>query len=111
MNVFRIAVILLATTIFASPAIASRLFGPSIKHQGAVEAAAAEVELRVATPDYTLLPSLAAKITDTMEMPTFTLDLFDDGDEAANAEHRFGLIDRHGIKRPAFQVLSKLGQP
>jgi beta-glucosidase/6-phospho-beta-glucosidase/beta-galactosidase len=32
-------------------------------------------------------------------------DLFDDGDVAANAEHRFGLIDRAGVKRPAFQAL------
>jgi hypothetical protein len=32
-------------------------------------------------------------------------DLFDDGDVAANAEHRFGLIDRAGVKRPAFEAL------
>ncbi|MEJ0039308.1 MAG: hypothetical protein WDO68_25180 [Gammaproteobacteria bacterium] len=32
-------------------------------------------------------------------------DLFDDGDEAENTEHRFGLIDRAGTKRPAFQAL------
>lgn len=31
-------------------------------------------------------------------------DLFDDGDTAANAEHRFGLIDRSGVKRPAFHA-------
>ena len=30
-------------------------------------------------------------------------DLFDDGDTATNTEHRFGLIDRGGVKRPAFQ--------
>jgi polysaccharide biosynthesis protein PslG len=33
-------------------------------------------------------------------------DLFDDGDAAANAEHRFGLIDRAGLKRPAFQAVA-----
>jgi polysaccharide biosynthesis protein PslG len=32
-------------------------------------------------------------------------DLFDDGDAAGNAEHRFGLIDRAGVKRPAFQAV------
>jgi hypothetical protein len=81
MNISRTAVIIVAivaTAIFASPAIASRLFGPSITPRRAVEAAAAEVTVRVATPDYALLPSLAAKTTDTMERPTFTLDLFDD---------------------------------
>lgn len=79
MNLFRtVVIIIVATGIFAPPAIASRLFGPSIKHPGAVESTAAEVTLRVATPDYALLPSLAAKITDAMERPTFTLDLFDD---------------------------------
>ncbi len=34
-------------------------------------------------------------------------DLFDDGDVAANAEHRFGLIDRAGVKRPAFEALGR----
>jgi beta-xylosidase len=33
-------------------------------------------------------------------------DLFDDGDDASDKEHRFGLIDRAGVKRPAFQALS-----
>ncbi len=33
-------------------------------------------------------------------------DLFDDGDNAANTEHRFGLIDRAGAKRPAFQAVA-----
>jgi hypothetical protein len=41
-------------------------------------APASEVSVRFATPDYTLLPSLAAKATDTTGNPTFTLDLFDD---------------------------------
>ena len=35
-------------------------------------------------------------------------DLFDDGDNAANAEHRFGLIDRAGTKRPAFEALANV---
>jgi hypothetical protein len=35
-------------------------------------------------------------------------DLFDDGDAATNAEHRFGLIDRTGVKRPAFQAVMGL---
>ena len=35
-------------------------------------------------------------------------DLFDDGDDAANTEHRFGLIDHAGAKRPAFQALAKV---
>lgn len=33
-------------------------------------------------------------------------DLFDDGDDASDKEHRFGLIDRAGVKRPAFQALA-----
>jgi hypothetical protein len=33
-------------------------------------------------------------------------DLFDDGDNAANTEHRFGLIDRAGAKRPSFEALA-----
>lgn len=32
-------------------------------------------------------------------------DLFDDGDDASNKEHRFGLIARDGKPRPAFQAL------
>lgn len=35
-------------------------------------------------------------------------DLFDDGDDVANVEHRFGLIDRAGAKRPAFQALANV---
>jgi hypothetical protein len=31
-------------------------------------------------------------------------DLFDDGDDAANKEHRFGLITRAGVRRPAFEA-------
>jgi hypothetical protein len=42
-------------------------------------------------------------------------DLFDDGDDAANKEHRFGLISRAGQKKPAFQALievrARLAQP
>jgi hypothetical protein len=34
-------------------------------------------------------------------------DLFDDGDNATDKEHRFGLIDRAGVKRPAFQALAE----
>jgi polysaccharide biosynthesis protein PslG len=33
-------------------------------------------------------------------------DLFDDGDNASNTEHRFGLIDRAGTKRPALHALA-----
>ena len=33
-------------------------------------------------------------------------DLFDDGDDASNKEHRFGLISRAGVKRPAFQAMA-----
>ena len=33
-------------------------------------------------------------------------DLFDDGDNASNTEHRFGLIDRAGVKRPAFRAVA-----
>jgi polysaccharide biosynthesis protein PslG len=36
-------------------------------------------------------------------------DLFDDGDDASNKEHRFGLISRKGVKRPAFNVLRREG--
>jgi polysaccharide biosynthesis protein PslG len=32
-------------------------------------------------------------------------DLFDDGDDDSNKEHRFGLISRGGVKRPSFQAL------
>jgi len=78
MNVSRTAVIFVAAAIFASPAIASRLFGPSVLPDRTVKATAAEVMVRVATPDYALLPSLAAKTTDTMGTSKFTLDLFDD---------------------------------
>jgi hypothetical protein len=35
-------------------------------------------------------------------------DLFDDGDDAADKEHRFGLITRDGTKRPAFQALPEV---
>ncbi len=58
--------------------MASRLFGPSVTPKRTIMAPASEVSVRVATPDYTLLPSLAAKATDTTGNPTFTLDLFDD---------------------------------
>jgi hypothetical protein len=37
-------------------------------------------------------------------------DLFDDGDDGANKEHRFGLITRSGAKRPAFEAARSLGQ-
>jgi len=33
-------------------------------------------------------------------------DLFDDGEDALNKEHRFGLISQAGVKRPAFQALA-----
>jgi hypothetical protein len=33
-------------------------------------------------------------------------DLFDDGDDDSNKEHRFGLISRGGVKRPAFQAVA-----
>jgi hypothetical protein len=33
-------------------------------------------------------------------------DLFDDGDDNANKEHRFGLITRSGAKRPAFRAVA-----
>lgn len=32
-------------------------------------------------------------------------DLFDDGDDAQNKEHRFGMLARNGTPRPAFQAL------
>ena len=35
-------------------------------------------------------------------------DLFDDGDDASNKEHRFGLISRAGVKRPAFHALEEV---
>jgi hypothetical protein len=35
-------------------------------------------------------------------------DLFDDGDDAKNKEHRFGLIARDGRARPAFQALTDM---
>ena len=79
MNISRTTTIaLLAAVVFAPPAVASNLFGPSITPKRVVEATAAEVTMRIATPDYTLLPALAAQATDTTGMPTFTLDLFDD---------------------------------
>ena len=79
MNIFRTTTIaLVATVLFASPAMASRLFGPSVTPKRTIMAPASEVSVRVATPDYTLLPSLAAQATDTTGNPTFTLDLFDD---------------------------------
>ena len=79
MNKFRSTTIaIVAMAAFASPVMASRLFGPSVTPKRAIVAPASEVSVRVATPDYTLLPSLAAKATDTTGNPTFTLDLFDD---------------------------------
>ena len=79
MNIFRTTTIaLVAMVLFASPAMASRLFGPSVTPKRTIVAPASEVSVRVATPDYTLLPSLAAQATDTTGNPTFTLDLFDD---------------------------------
>ena len=35
-------------------------------------------------------------------------DLFDDGDDAADKEHRFGLITRDGTKRPAFRAVARV---
>jgi hypothetical protein len=35
-------------------------------------------------------------------------DLFDDGDDAQNKEHRFGLLARDGTPKPAFQALVDL---
>ena len=38
-------------------------------------------------------------------------DLFDDGDESSNTEHRFGLITRSGTRRPAFNSFSDGPRP
>ena len=35
-------------------------------------------------------------------------DLFDDGDDSQNTEHRFGLLSKAGTPRPAFQALADL---
>ena len=79
MNIFRTTTIaVVAAALLASPAFASNLFGPSIAPKRAVEASREEVSVRVATPDYALLPAIAKQATDTSGMPTFTLDLFDD---------------------------------
>ena len=37
-------------------------------------------------------------------------DLFDDGDDAANKEHRFGLITRGGMRRPAFEAVRNVSE-
>lgn len=76
MNLARIVSI--AALLAAAPAFASNLFGPSIAPKRAIESRPEEVLVRIATPDFALLPSLARRATDTQGMPTFTLDLFDD---------------------------------
>jgi polysaccharide biosynthesis protein PslG len=38
-------------------------------------------------------------------------DLFDDGDESSNTEHRFGLITRSGTRRAAFDAFSDEPRP
>jgi polysaccharide biosynthesis protein PslG len=35
-------------------------------------------------------------------------DLFDDGEDATNKEHRFGLLTRTGAPKPAFQALTEI---
>ena len=78
MNIAHIVAVAAASVLAAAPAFASDLFGPSIAPKRAIESRPEEVLVRVATPDLTLLPSLAKRATDAQGMPTFTLDLFDD---------------------------------
>ncbi len=51
---------------------------------------------------------LAGEVAPVDRRRVWWYDLFDDGDTAANTEHRFGLIDRAGVKRPAFQAAAEV---
>lgn len=73
---FATATFIAAFALAVTTAHAANLFGPSVAGKGILKASAAEVTFRMATPDYALLPDLAARTTDLQESPTFTLDLF-----------------------------------
>ena len=66
-------------SISATAADRPRLFGNSVPAKSAVTAIAnpAAVRERLAAPDFTLIPDLAAKTNDLSDGPWFTLDLFD----------------------------------
>ncbi len=68
---------LAALALCANTSSAAPLFGPSVSGKGTLKASAAEVVVRTARPDFSLLPALAARTTDAQDGPTFTLDLFD----------------------------------
>jgi hypothetical protein len=54
------------------------LFGPSVTPKSAVVAAREETTVRVASPDFNVLPTLASQTSDSKDGPAFTLDLFPD---------------------------------
>jgi hypothetical protein len=54
------------------------LFGPPVAAKSAVVAAREETTVRMAAPDFNVLPSLASQTSDSAEGPAFTLDLFPD---------------------------------
>jgi hypothetical protein len=54
------------------------LFGPSVVPKSALATAREEATVRMAAPDFNVLPSLAAQTSDFKEGPAFTLDLFPD---------------------------------
>jgi hypothetical protein len=70
---------LAALSLSASAADRPRLFGAAVPARSAATATAnpAAVRERLAAPDFTLIPDLAAKTNDLSDGPWFTLDLFD----------------------------------
>ena len=70
---------LAAPTLSATAADRPRLFGAAVPAKSAATATAnpAAIRERLAAPDFTLIPDLAAKTNDQSDGPWFTLDLFD----------------------------------
>jgi hypothetical protein len=54
------------------------LFGPSVTTKSAVVAAREETTVRMASPDFNVLPTLASQTSDSQDGAAFTLDLFPD---------------------------------
>ena len=74
-SVFGTALVLLSGIVDAA---GPSLFGASVKTKATVVAAREEVTVRVASPDFNVLPTLASQTSDFKEGPAFTLDLFPD---------------------------------
>jgi hypothetical protein len=74
-----VAAVLAALSLSATAADRPRLFGAVVPSKSAATmmASPAAVRERLAAPDFTLIPDLAAKTSDLSDGPWFTLDLFD----------------------------------